>query len=68
MPTTLEQLKTSLDYLLDAKETVLKDMSDISLLDDNDSIFEDYMLVLKRLFKNIYEVKRTIRLIEEISK
>ena len=67
MPTTLEQLQASLKNLCDAKQSVLKDMSEISLLDDNDSVFEDYTLLLKRLFKNIYDVKRTIRLVEELS-
>ena len=40
----------------------------VSLIDDNDSIVDDYMLVLKRILKNICETEKTIRLIKELSK
>ena len=68
MPYTLKLLETCLSKLLDAKQAILDDLSDVSLVDDNDSIVDDYMLILKRILKNICETKRTIRLVEELTK
>ena len=68
MPYTLELLETCLSKFLDAKQAILDDLSDVSLVDDNDSIVDDYMLILKRILKNICETKRTIRLVEELTK
>ena len=53
MPTTLEQLKTSLNNLLDAKQQLLNDMSDISLLDDNSKIFTDYANTILHISRSI---------------
>ena len=60
MPTTLEQLKTSLDNLLGAKQQLLNDMSDISLLDDNSKIFTDYANTILHISRSIDEIKKAI--------
>ena len=72
MPTTLEQLQTSLNALRDAKDKVVNDMSDIcdiSLLDDgNDATFLHYVKLIVRISNAIDSTNKAIELIEELSK
>ena len=69
MPTTLEQLQTSLNALRDAKDKVVNDMSDIcdiSLLDDgNDITFSNYVKLLIHISNAIDSVNKCIERIEK---
>ena len=69
MPTTLEQLQTSLTTLQDVKQKVINDMSDmcdLSLLDDNnDATFTHYIKVLIHVSNSIDSASKAMEHIEK---
>ena len=60
MRLALEELEIIMTQLLKLKNMVLNDTMELSLLDDNDDLFEIYIKVLSLLGDTIFKLKQTM--------